>query len=94
MAKRGTPELFRMYKLCLLLYRIFNERILDNDWLSLNFNQANTNRQTKFNVRKNNQLMVGMNILNNRFYELDNIIPLTGLTRQLTISKYHVKTCF
>jgi hypothetical protein len=27
-------------------------------------------------IRKNNQLMVGMNILNNLFHELNNVIPL------------------
>jgi hypothetical protein len=51
-AKRAPPEMFRINKLCLLLYHTFNEQIPINDWSSLNFEQANTSRQTKFNITK------------------------------------------
>jgi hypothetical protein len=59
MAKRATPEMFRMFKLCLLLYHTFNEQIPENDWLSLNFDQANTSRQTNFNIRKKQSINGG-----------------------------------
>jgi hypothetical protein len=94
MVKRATPEMFRMYKLFLLLYRTFNEQIPVNDWLSLNFDQANTSRQTNFNIRKNNQLMVAMNILNNRFYELNNVIPLDWLNMSIDHFKISFKNLF
>jgi hypothetical protein len=94
MAKRATPEMFRRYKLCLLLYRTFNEQIPENDWLSLNFEQANTSRQTNFNIRKNNQLMVGMNILNNRFHELNNVIPLDWFNMSINCFKISCKNLF
>ena len=94
MAKRAKPEMFRMYKLCILLYRTFNEQIPENDWLSLNFEQANTSRQTNFNIRKNNQLMVGMNILNNRFHELNNVIPLDWFNMSINCFKISCKNLF
>ena len=52
MAKRATPEMFRMYKLSLLLYHTFNEQILFEDWQALNFDQYNTISKTSFNIIK------------------------------------------
>ena len=94
MAKRATPEMFRKYKLALLLHRTFNEKIPLNDWLSLNFYQSNSSRQTTFNIRRNNNLRVGMNILNNRFNELNNIIPLTWLNMNINKFKIMCKNLF
>ena len=94
MAKRATPEMFRKYKLALLLHRTFNEKIPLNDWLSLNFYQSNSSRQTTFNIRRNNNLRVGMNVLNNRFNELNNIIPLTWLNMNINKFKIMCKNLF
>jgi hypothetical protein len=33
-------------------------------------------KQFSFNIRKSNRLKVGMNVLNNRFHEQNNVIPL------------------
>jgi hypothetical protein len=44
MTGRATPEMFRNYKLALLLYKTINEEMPEEDWLSLNFNQIFTSR--------------------------------------------------
>ena len=46
MANRATPCMFIKYKLSLLLHRTLNHEIPENDWLSLNFDQIITSRQT------------------------------------------------
>ena len=94
MAKRATPEKFRQYKLALQLYRTFNERIPENDWLTLNFYQSYNSRQKMFNVRKCNHLMVGMNILNNRFHELNNLLPLDWFNLTINLFKLSCKKLF
>jgi hypothetical protein len=63
MLKRATLNLMRKYKLSLLLYRTFNKEIPEIEWLSLNFDQTLTSRQTTFNILRSNKL-VGM-ILSN-----------------------------
>ncbi len=76
MAGRATPEMFRNYKLALLLYKTITEELPEEDWLALNFNQIFTSRQNKFRINKTNRLLVGMNTLHNRFHELNGQIPL------------------
>ena len=94
MAKRATPEMFRRYKLALLLHRTFNEQIPVQDWLSLNFYQSNMSRQTNFNIRKCNRLMVGLNVSNNRFNELNNMIPLDWFNMPINLYKTSCKILF
>jgi hypothetical protein len=71
MTGRATPEMFRKYKLALLFYKTINEELPEQDWLSLNFNQIFTSRQSKFGINKTNRLLVGMNTLHNQFHELN-----------------------
>ena len=76
MAGRATPEMFRNYRLALLLYKTITEELPEEDWLTLNFNQIFTSRQNKFRINKTNRLLVGMTTLHNRFHELNGQIPL------------------
>jgi hypothetical protein len=52
MAGRATPKMFCNYKLALLLYKTINEEVTEEDWLSLNFNQIFTSRQSRFRINK------------------------------------------
>jgi hypothetical protein len=88
-AKRATPEMYSKYKLGLILCRTFNDEIPENKWLLLNFDQINTSRQTKFYIRKTNNFLVGMNVLTNRFQELNGLLPLEFFNNFLTRSKFH-----
>jgi hypothetical protein len=69
MTKRDTPEMIRSYKLCLLFYRIFNDRTPENKWINLILNQMVMPRQENFKILKTNRLYIGMNIPNNRFHD-------------------------
>jgi hypothetical protein len=51
-ANRATPGMFLKCKMSLLLYRTFNNEIPETDWLSLNFDQIITIRQSIFLTRK------------------------------------------
>jgi hypothetical protein len=67
MANRVTPTMFLKYKLSLLLLRKLNLEITESDWLSLNFDQIITSRQTLLNVSKSNNFNVGMNVIKNKW---------------------------
>ena len=75
-AKRATPEMFGLYKLSLMLYRTFNEAIPETEWVGLNFRQITMSRQREFKTVKSNNLVVGLNILCNRFIEINGKIWL------------------
>jgi hypothetical protein len=79
MANRATPEMFLKYKMSLLLYRTFNNEIPENDWLSLNFDQIITSRQSVFLTHKNNNYNVRLNISSNKFCVLNGKIALDWL---------------
>jgi hypothetical protein len=74
--KRATPEMLCKYKLSFLLYKTFNEKVPEDEWLHLNDNIILTSRQTKFKCFKNNSLRIGLNCLANRFHHLNDMIPL------------------
>jgi hypothetical protein len=48
--KGTTPARIAEYKIGLLLYKIFNLLILENEWQQLNWNQAYTMRQNTFHL--------------------------------------------
>jgi hypothetical protein len=68
---RATPNMFGKYKLALQLYKTFSNRLPETEWLDLNFMQTNARRQTEFNIIRSDRLLVGMNILSNKFHELN-----------------------
>ena len=88
MANRATPEMFLKYKMSLLLYRTFNNEIPETDWLSLNFDQILTSRQSNFLTQKTNNYNVGLNISSNKFYVLNGKIILDWLS--LPINSYKI----
>ena len=94
MTKRATPDMFCIYKLCILLYKTFNEQLPENEWIEMNFNQITMTRQTDFKIMKTNRLRVGMNILNNRFHVLNGLIPLDWLNRGFQSFKILCKNKF
>jgi hypothetical protein len=49
-AKRATPDNFLMYKLLILLYKLFNNKQLLDEWCSLKYQQVTTLRRVNFKV--------------------------------------------
>ncbi len=93
-ARRATPVMFGKYRLAIQLYKTFNNRLPETEWLYLNYVQTNTTRQVEFNVVRSNNLLVGLNILSNKFHELNGTIPLEWFNSSLTAYKLLCKTKF
>ncbi len=66
----------------------------ETEWLYLNYAQTNTRRQTEFNVVRSNNLLVGLNILSNKFHELNGMIPLEWFNSSITAFKLQCKIKF
>ena len=78
---RATPEMMCEYKLALLLYKSFNDRQPEGEWLHLNDNYICTSRQTHFKVKRAHISKIGLNCATNRFYHLNDKIPLEWLNK-------------
>ena len=73
------------------LHKLYNAGNPSLDWISLNFDQILTSRQTVFLISKTNKTKVGLNILPNRFSILNGLIPLTWLNASMDTFKVHCK---
>ena len=86
---RATPEMLSMYKLALLLFKVYNDCWPLDEWIQLNENQYFTSRQTFFKTNTNNRLICGKNALNNRLHHLNGLIKLDHLN--LNYDKYKIE---
>ena len=91
MNNRAMPDTFMKYKIAIQLYRLYNLTTPTHDWIVLNFDQILTSRQTKFAIAKSNKQRVGMNILTNRFFELNGLIPIMWLNYSYETFKINIK---
>ena len=89
--KRATPEELMIYKLALSLFKLYNHDFNQLEFVGLNFNQILTRHQTNFITLKDNNFKVGVNALSNRFYLLNNKIPLEWLNLSLNTFKVKCK---
>ena len=91
---RATPEMFLLYKTALSLYKLYNCDYNPIEFISLNFNQILTGRQTNFITLKSNAIKVGMNCLTNRLTVINNKIPFNWLNLSLGTYKIKCKSMF
>ena len=91
MNNRSIPEAFMTHKIAIQLHKLFNASNPTLDWISLNFDQILTTRQTQFLISKSNKHKVGLNILPNRFSVLNGLIPLSWLNYNIDTFKIHIK---
>ena len=91
---RATPDEMMHYKLALSLFKLYNSEFNEFEFVGLNFNQILTSRQTNFVSSRNNNLKVGINCLSNRFYILNNKIPLKWFNQSIDTFKIHCKKLF
>jgi endonuclease/exonuclease/phosphatase family metal-dependent hydrolase len=92
--KRATPNMISMYKLSLLLYKIYNEKLPTNEWEHLNFDQYFTSRQINFMTNLTNKSNCGKNALCNRLHILNGMIKLNLLNSNINIFKIECKKLF
>ena len=92
--ERATPEMFMQYKHAIQLYKIFNLKEPPLDWISLNFDQFVSRRQTKFKILQNQKYKIGNNILSNRLCVINGRIGLDWLNLSLPSFKIKCKRLF
>ena len=80
--------------MALQFYKLYNADDQSLDWISLNFDQILTTRQTPFIITKTNKTKVGLNTLSNRLSILNGRIPLTWLNTSLNMFKINCKKLF
>ena len=85
---RATPQQFSKYKHSIILFNLYNSQQPPRDWVSLNFNQVLTSRQTHFEITREQNYKIGANKISNRIAILNKQIPLAWLN----LSKESFKT--
>ena len=91
---RALPSKFCTYRHCLLLFKVFNNKISNKDWLDLNFQMINTSRQTLFEIQNCAVYKVGNNILSNRLSSLNRKVQLDLLNLPFETYKIKCKNIF
>ena len=91
---RALPNEFYMYRHCLMLFKIFNYMIPENDWQDLNSQMINTSRQKLFEIHNQSNYKVGNNILSNRLSCLNKKIELDTLNLPFNSFKILCKKMF
>ena len=91
---RALPNEFCNYKLCLLMYKLYNEKIPKKEWLNLNFQIVTTTRQRFFEVQNDSNFKVGNNIITNRLSCLNKKINLELLNLPLPLYKMLCKRMY
>jgi hypothetical protein len=92
--KKALPNNFCTYRHCLLLFKVFNNKILERDWLNLNFQMINTRRTTLFEIQNCSVYKVGNNILSNRLSCLKRKLQLESLNLSFEMYKITCKGIF
>ena len=87
MSSRALPDSMMLFKLSIQLYKLYNAKEHSLEWISLNFNQILTSRQTTFSILKTNNRKVGINVLTNCFSVLNGKIGLDWLNNTLDLFK-------
>ena len=95
MYNRATPENYLLYKHALCLFKMINiTPPYSLEWAALNFNQILTSRQVTFRSLQQHKHRVGLNALANRFFILNDTIPLEWFNMSLDTFKVNCKKRF
>ena len=94
MNNRAMPESLMTYKMALQLHKLYNTNDQSLDWISLNFDQILTSRQTTFMISKTNKTKIGLKTMANRLSILNSRIPLSWLNATLSMYKVKCKKLF
>ena len=87
--KRATPNQMLICKHALLLFKLNNCIDTTADWIQMNFQQILTSRQMNFIISRDNNCMIGGNLICNRLTILNTFIPLEWLA--LTYGSFKLK---
>ena len=90
-AKRSPPEDVCLYRHALLLHKLINQHMPENEHFYANFQLADNNRSSKIVFNKSMSYDVGSNILLNRFTHLNNKIEKDWMNESFACYKIKVK---
>ena len=88
------PEKMCFYRHAVIMYKLFNNMLCDNEFIEMNFQLCDNARSRKITFIKNQRFNVGKNILLNRLYDLNNMIDKDWLNLSLDTYKTKCKTLF
>jgi endonuclease/exonuclease/phosphatase family metal-dependent hydrolase len=71
---RATPTQFQKYTTAISLYDLIKKEIPEDEWINLQFNIQNDQRNTRLSFQTNNRLKCGLNCMSNRFKSITNEI--------------------
>jgi hypothetical protein len=81
--RKERHQIFNVIIKMHILYKTFNDKVPNEEWINLNLLQINTSRQTTFITTLQKQYNVGYNILNNKFDSKNRQIPLEWFNKSL-----------
>ena len=86
---RAEPTQMMMYKHAILLHKLYNTQQPTADWIDLNFDQVFNSRSKNFKIIKNNNFLVGNNLISSRLAILNNKVELEDLN--LSLDSFKIK---
>ena len=89
MAGRALPMKMCMYRHAVVCYKLVNEVFCDNEFMHLNFQLCDNERQVKMTFLRRQNYDVGKNILLNQMLILNNKIDKAWL--QLSLNSFKIK---
>ena len=91
---RAQPCQIIKYKLALMLFKIYRDKIPTREWLALNCEQSFTSRQKKCIITSTSIYKVGFNTPTRRLTVINNTIDLTWLNLSFDSFKVKCKNLF
>jgi hypothetical protein len=92
--KKSTPKHFALYKISLVLYKLFNCTVLGTDWEDLKLNIVTTSWQPTFDTNRLNNYKIGTNTLSNKLVHIRKRILLDHLNLPYPAFKHKMKNIF
>ncbi len=92
--KKSTPDQIALYKISLLLFKVFNNIVQGKDWIDFNNQIICTGRQTTFDLHKASNYKIGNNILCNKLTCVTRLIQLDFFNLNFPTYKYKMKNIF
>ena len=91
---RATPFKMMKYRMAIQLYKIYNGRSQNEDWIDLNFQQNFSNRNTCVQIIDVSSIRIGRNSIMNRMNCINNKIELNWLNKSIDSYKILCKLTF
>ena len=91
---RAQPAQILNYKLALMLFKLYRDKVPSGEWLALNDEQTFTSRQTKCFINSTSHFKVGFNTPTRRLTVINNCIEFDWLNLSFDSFKVKCKNLF